>query len=91
MSFARCTRHARHARHTRNARHTRYTRHAHHKRHTPGGRYIRYTPGGRFSNGSDVFTPATPLVVPPSWGNIYDAQLRRNVTVYLFDIANDPS
>ena len=30
-------------------------------------------------------------MVPPSWGNIYDAQLRRNVTVYLFDIANDPS
>ena len=49
------------------------------------------TPGGHFPNGSAVFKPGAPTVIPPSWGDVYDVELRRNVTVYLFDIANDPT
>eukprot|EP00041_Stephanoeca_diplocostata_P021465 m.500594 g.500594 ORF g.500594 m.500594 type:complete len:337 (+) comp21835_c0_seq1:188-1198(+) len=50
----------------------------------------QYTPGGRFPNGTSVFTPATPTSQNEPYGNVYDAALQRNITVYVFNIKNDP-
>ena len=49
-------------------------------------------PGGRYPNRSAVFTPAQPTGSPPdSYGNVYDGHLKRNVTLYLFNIKLDPT
>jgi hypothetical protein len=47
-------------------------------------------PGGRYPNGTTVFTPTTPTTLVAPVGNVYDAHLKRNITVYLFNISADP-
>ena len=49
------------------------------------------TPGGRYPNRTNVFTPAIATTVPAPWGNVFDPHLRRNITVYLFNIKEDPT
>ena len=47
-------------------------------------------PGGRYTNGTAVFTPTTPTTLVAPVGNVHDAHLKRNITVYLFNISADP-
>ena len=49
------------------------------------------TPGGRFPNRTNVFTPATPPTDVQPFGNVYDEHLKRNISVYLFNIKQDPT
>lgn len=49
------------------------------------------TPGGRYANGTAVFVPAVPTVIPAPYGNVHDPALGRNFTVYLFNIKADPT
>lgn len=48
------------------------------------------TPGGRYPNGTAVFSPTTPTTLVAPVGNVFDPHLKRNITVYLFNISADP-
>ena len=49
------------------------------------------TPGGRCADGKPCFTPTTPTTMVAPVGAVFDKHLRRNISVYMFDIKNDPT